>query len=160
MENPRSENSTLLHSGRNSVTRIGYSFPKIRCCVESKAALLILLWNFAVLVGYIGFYDMKAMIQVSHSSLIIITFNSFLTVFTIFSPVAGLLTDIRFSRYKAILCSSYVIIAHTTTLPLILFTALLSNISLDIKNIQGKICYFLYSRLHRNICCSLYGVHC
>ena len=138
MENPRSENSTLLHSGRNSLTRIGYSFPKIRCCIESKAALLILLWNFGVLVGYIGFYDMKAMIQVSHSSLIIIIFNSFLTVFTIFSPVAGLLTDIRFSRYKAILCSSYVIIAHTTTFFLILFTAVLSNISLDIGNIQGK----------------------
>ena len=140
MEDPTNENSTLLPSARNSLTRIGYSFPKIRCCVESKAARWILLWNFAVLVGYIGFYDMKAMIQVSHSSLTrhIIIFNSFFSVFTIFSPIAGLLTDIRFSRYKAILCSSYVIIAHTITSILILFTATLSSISIDIENIQGK----------------------
>ena len=138
MEDQISENSTLLPSGRNSLARIGYSFPKIRCCVESKAALLILLWNFAVLVGYIGFYNMKAMIQVNHSSLVIIIFNSYFTVFTIFSPMAGLLTDIRFSRYKAILCSSYVIIALTTTSILTIFTAVLSNTSLDIKHIQGK----------------------
>ena len=138
MEDPISENSTLLHPARNSLTRKGYSFPKIRCCIQSRATCLILLWNFAVLLGYIGFYDMKAMIQVSRSSLAIIIFNSFVTVFAIFSPIAGLLTDIRFSRYKAILCSSYVIIAHITTVFLILFTVVLSSKSLNIKYIQGK----------------------
>ena len=93
MEDPISENSTLLHPARNSLTRKGYSFPKIRCCIESKAARLILLWNFAVLLGSYRIVN----------------------VIAIFSPVAGLLTDIRFSRYKAILSSSYVIIAHTIT---------------------------------------------
>ena len=142
MKDPINENSTLLPSARNSLTRKGYSFSKIRCCIESKAARLILLWNFAVLFGYIGFYDMKAMIQVNHSSLGIIIFYSFFTVFTIFSPVAGLLTDIRFSRYKAILCSSYVIIAHTTTIFLVIFTVASSSIlSLEIENVQGK--YFV-----------------
>ena len=141
MEDPINENSTLLPSARNSLTRKGYSFLKIRCCVESKAARLILLWNFAVLLGYIQFYDMKAMIQVSHSSLVIIIFYSFFTVFTIFSPVAGLLTDIRFSRYKAILCSSYVIIAHTTTIFLVILTIASSSILSHIENAQGK--YFV-----------------
>ena len=138
MEDPISENSTLLHPARNALTRKGYSFPKIRCCVESKAARLILLWNFAVLLGYIGFYDMKALVQVSHSFLIIIAFYGLVTVIAIFSPVAGLLTDIRFSRYKAILCSSYVIIAHTTSCILMVCTATLSGIRVDIRNIQGK----------------------
>ena len=123
MEDPISENSTLLHPARNSLTRKGYSFPKIRCCIESKAARLILLWNFAILLGYIGLYDIKAMIQVSHSSLIIIAFYGLVTVIAIFSPVAGLLTDIRFSRYKAILCSSYAIIAHTIICILIFSTS-------------------------------------
>ena len=136
MEDPISENSTLLHPARNALTR--YSFPKIRCCIESKAARLILLWNFAVLLGYIGFYDMKVAIQVSRSFLMMIAFYGLVTVIAIFSPVAGLLTDIRFSRYKAILCSSYVIIAHIITCILILFTAVSSNIRVDIRNIQGK----------------------
>ena len=147
MENPRSENSTLLPSARNSLTRKGYSFLKIRCCVESKAALLILLWNFAVLLGYIEFYDIKAVIQVSRSSLVIIISYSFVTVIAIFSPMAGLLTDIRFSRYKTILCSSYVIIAHTTTLFLVIIiftTALRSKKSFDIENIQGKSFLFFF----------------
>ena len=49
-----------------------------------------------------------------------------------------MLTDIRFSRYRAILCSSYAFIAHITIFILILFTAVLSNISVDIKTIEGK----------------------
>ena len=138
MEDPISENSTLLPSARNSLTRKGYNFPKIRCCIESKAARLILLWNFAVLHGFIGFYDMKTVIQVSHSSLIMITFYGLVTVIAIFSPIAGLLTDIRFSRYRAVLCSSYAFIAHIIIFILIIFTAVLSNTSLDLKNIQGK----------------------
>ena len=133
-----SENSTLLPSARNSLTRKGYSFPKIRCCIESKAARLILLWNFTVLLGYIGIYDMKTIIQVSRSSMIIIALYGVVTVIAIFSPIAGLLTDIRFSRYKAILCSSCVIIAQTTILVLLLLTMVLSKISLDIENVQGK----------------------
>ena len=147
MEDPISENSTLLHPARNSLTRKGYSFPKIRCCIESKAARLILLWNFAVLLGYIGFYDLKAIIQVSRSSLIVISSYGLVTVIAIFSPVAGLLTDIRFSRYKAILSSSYVIIAHTITSILIVSIANILNdvnIRIDMKNIQIKSITVIY----------------
>ena len=138
MEQPLREEKALLHPAGNALTRKGYSFPKIRCCIESKAARLILLWNFSVLLGYIGFYDMKPMIQVSHSSLAIIIFNSFVTVLTIFSPVAGLLTDIRFSRYKAILCSSYAIIAHTISV-IVFSTVILCSVSFDLKSIKSKI---------------------
>ena len=142
MEQPLSEERALLHSARNSFTRKGYSFPKIRCCVESKAARLILLWNFAVLLGFIGFYDIKAIIQVSHSSLIIIAFYGLVTVIAIFSPMAGLLTDIRFSRYKAILCSSYAIIAHAIFF-IVLSTVILCSVRLDLKSIQSKISIFI-----------------
>ena len=147
MEDPISENSTLLHPARNALTRKGYSFPKIRCCIESKAARLILLWNFAVLLGYIGFYDIKVAIQVGHSSLIIIAFNGLVTVIAIFSPVAGLLTDIRFSRYKAILCSSYAIIAHTIICILIFSTAnVLSivSIKIDMKGLKERSLMIIY----------------
>ena len=147
MENPISENSTLLPSGRNSLTRKGYSFPKIKCCVESKAARLILLWNFAVLIGYIGFYDMKVAIQVSRSFLMIIAFYGLVTIIAIFSPAAGLLTDIRFSRYKAILCSSYAIIAHTIISILIFSTAhvlSLVSIKIDMKDLKERSLIVIY----------------
>ena len=81
---------------------------------------------------------MKALIQVSHSSLIIIAFYSLVTVIAIFSPMAGLLTDIRFSRYKAILCSSYAIIAHTISF-IVFSTVILCSASFDLKSIQSKI---------------------
>ena len=147
MENPISENSTLLPSGRNSLTRKGYSFPKIKCCVESKAARLILLWNFAVLIGYIGFYDMKVAIQVSRSFLMIIAFYGLVTIIAIFSPAAGLLTDIRFSRYKAILCSSYAIIADTIICILIFSTAhvlSLVSIKIDMKDLKERSLIVIY----------------
>ena len=147
MEDPISENSTLLPSARNSLTRKGYSFPKIRCCVESKAARLILLWNFAVLIGYIGFYDMKVAIQISHTFLIMIAFYGLVTVIAIFSPAAGLLTDIRFSRYKAILCSSYAIIAHTIICILIFSTAhvlSLVSIKIDMKDLKERSLIVIY----------------
>ena len=80
------------------------------CCIGSKAARLILLWNFAVLLAYKLFYDINVYFQVRHQAVLPILLPIISTFIAVFSPVAGLLTDIRFSRVKAVRCTSYAIL--------------------------------------------------
>ena len=78
------------------------------CCIRSKAARLILLWNFSVLLAYKMFYDFN-IFAFYISSTILFPVLPF-TLVAVLSPVAGLLTDIRFSRAKVVICNSYIII--------------------------------------------------
>ena len=80
----------------------------LHCCIQSKAARLILLWNFSVLLAYKMFYDIN-IFAFYISSTIFFPVLPF-TFIAVLSPVAGLLTDIRFSRAKVVICNSYVII--------------------------------------------------
>ena len=103
MESLASENGPLLPVvQRNQRKNIPY------CCIQSKAARLILLWNFAVILAYNMFYNINFFgFYIGYSILLPILPFTFITVL---SPVAGLLTDIRFSRAKVVVCNSYVII--------------------------------------------------
>jgi len=114
------ESSSLLLTKSNK-----FCCTKASCCVKSKAACWILLWNFAVLLAYEGFYNIDAIMQASYSSAIPIAITVSLTVITIFSPLAGLLTDIKFSRYRAVKYSSYAIVVKLTAFLLITITALI-----------------------------------
>ena len=78
------------------------------CCIRSKAARLILLWNFAVLLASKMFYDINIFAFFISST--VLYYVPSLTFVAVLSPVAGLLTDIRFSRAKVVICNSYVII--------------------------------------------------
>ena len=63
-----------------------------------------------MLLAYRLFYNIDVVMQISYTAeapIIIIVGFSFIAVV---SPVAGLLMDIKFSRYKAVLCSSYAIL--------------------------------------------------
>ena len=105
-------NTPLLPVTRGS-TRNPYSwgFFKVTCCIRSTAARLVLLWNFAVLLAYRMLYSSDMFMQVSyHTSLVLMLLSVVLTFIAVFSPVAGLLTDIRFSRHRAVVCSSWFII--------------------------------------------------
>ena len=78
------------------------------CCIQSKAARLILMWNFSVFLAYNMFYNTNVFfLHLNHSFWFPILPLTFIAVL---SPVAGLLTDIRFSRVKVVICNSYVII--------------------------------------------------
>ena len=99
-------------------------------CVQSKAARLILLWNFAVLLAYKFFYDINIFFQVGHSIWLAIVLPTTFTFIAVLSPVAGLLTDIRFSRVKTVLCTSYVVLIKLVII--ILFIALLFSIGLHL----------------------------
>ena len=63
-----------------------------------------------MLLAYRLFYNIDVAIQLSYTAgtpIIVVTGVSLIAVF---SPVAGLLMDIKYSRYKAVLCSSYAIL--------------------------------------------------
>ena len=103
-------NSPLLPVTGDSTRNPKWKFFRVTCCVKSKAARLVLLWNFAVLLAYRMLYNIDMVMQVRLTSLHFITFTIALTFIAVFSPVAGLLTDIRFSRYRAGFYSSWFII--------------------------------------------------
>ena len=88
------------------------------CCIRSKAARLILLWNFAVLLAYKMFYDINILCFQVGTTILLPAIP--LTIIAVLSPVAGLLTDIRFSRVKVVICNSYVIIVELVILFIVL----------------------------------------
>ena len=66
MESGASEETPLLPVVRSSTRKTKNSCFTRSCCIGSKAARLILLWNFAVLLAYKMFYDINNYIQVSN----------------------------------------------------------------------------------------------
>ena len=110
MESSVSEETPLLPVVRSSTRKTKHSCFTKPCCIGSKAARLILLWNFAVLLSYQIFYNLNTF-QVSVSPrpwlplIVTVTFTSV----AVLSPVAGLLTDIKFSRFKTVLYTSYTV---------------------------------------------------
>ena len=92
-----------------------------RKCVSSKAALLILVWSFVI--GLLGGMMLNPEIITT------ITFDYFMQLLmyggiawaTCFFPLAGILADIKFGRYKTIITSIYLVL-------LSLFLLILSSI--------------------------------
>ena len=93
------------------------------CCIQSKAARLILLWNFSVLLAYNMFYNINIFLYNYIDYVILLPIVPF-TFVAVLSPVAGLLTDIRFSRVKVVVCNSYVIIVQLIILIIVLVSIL------------------------------------
>ena len=86
------------------------------------------------------FYDINAYIQVSHSTMLPILLPTCAIFIGMLSPVAGLLTDVKFSRFKAVLCSSYIILAKISIIFLLVVIFIivikksynLTNIEIDL----------------------------
>ena len=83
-------------------------------CITSKPACFILLWNFAVLLVYKGLYDTTIYMQVNGVISNIANYIAAISLIAIFSTFAGVLTDVKFSRHKAVLCSSYGVLIGVT----------------------------------------------
>lgn len=103
-------------------------------CIQSRPARWILLWNFSVLLTYKVLYRMETTTEVSSSSIAPLIANISFMIIAIFSPVAGLLTDVKLSRHKAVWYSSHVIIAM-----LLILSALAIAIALLEYKLQGSI---------------------
>ena len=81
-----------------------------RLFVDSKAACLVFLWNFSIVLGYRVFFNFEAITQVVFDATIPLIMMILLCIVAMFSPMIGLLADIKISRHKAVLSGSYVII--------------------------------------------------
>ena len=73
-----------------------------------------------MLLAYNMFYDINTYMQANHSTLLPILIPAGFIFIGMLSPVAGLLTDVKFSRFKAVLCTSYIILVKMPTFLLLL----------------------------------------
>ena len=127
------------------VTRDSSRKPKCRftCCIGSKAARLILLWNFAVILLYRILYNTDVVMQVNATSSYLILSSIILLFIAVFSPVAGLLTDIRFSRYRAVVYSSLFFIIKVVCAIVLAILSLVGYYSLKFFETKYKRFIFL-----------------
>ena len=117
------EQSPLLRVAATSVRKSPhtYNFFKIGC-IKSKSAILVLFWTFSALVGYnVGNQVNQGIIhtsqKVNQNTAIIISVYAFFFLGILFiSPMAGLLSDIKFGRYKTVRCSAYITLAVSSFL--------------------------------------------
>ena len=104
------ESSPLLPVTDRTVARRRSYCKCTSFCIRSRPARWILLWNFAVLLSFKGLFSLEKVEQFNFITLASILANAVLVLFSIFSPVAGLLSDVKWSRYRAVLYSSRVIV--------------------------------------------------
>ena len=112
-----SKATPLIRNERQNIcTRMRSKFHcrRQRCCLSSKAALLILLWNLILVAGLEGYFDPNffriffATDNVMPTKLSIIIYSIVAFLF-LFYPLAGCLADIRWGRYKTVVYSVRVI---------------------------------------------------
>ena len=76
-----------------------------------------------MLLAYKLFYDINFSFQIGITDLFPLPIATIITFIAVLSPVAGLLTDVKFSRFKTVLCSSYAIICQVfVSIPLVIMT--------------------------------------
>ena len=111
----RETESLFGNERRNIRTRMRSKFHcrRQRCCVSSKAALLILLWNWILIAGFESFLNPKFFRELANignnfmnASVIAYSVVAFLFLFY---PLAGCLADIRWGRYKTVVYSVRII---------------------------------------------------
>ena len=124
--------------GHSPQTSSAGSRSKLRrtCCVKSKAATAILCWNLlmAYVIGYVNQIPSLTISSQSESPIpginlkeyVPILYGLFALVY-VFYPLAGCLADVKYGRYKTVICS-------------LSFTAVSSSITTIISSIIVYYC--------------------
>ena len=101
------EDTPLLPGRRRSWLAMRYG--NTRKCVSNKAALLILLWSFVV--GLCGAMLLNPEMYLRIFSLMYsLAAYGVVVIFTCFFPLAGILADIKFGRYKTVVTSLFIVL--------------------------------------------------
>ena len=123
MDDQVNEQSPLLQVAATSVRKSAHTYNCLKIgCIKSKSAIVVLFWIFSALVGYNILILMNQLIihasqRVRKSGVIAVSvFAIFFLGIMLISPMAGLLSDIKFGRYKTVRCSSYITLAVTSFL--------------------------------------------
>ena len=103
------ENTPLLPGRTRSWLALRYG--NTRKCVSNKAALLILLWSFVIglLNAMLLNPEMCQLIFITSFSNSLIAYGV-VVIFTCFFPLAGILADIKFGRYKTVVTSVFMVL--------------------------------------------------
>ena len=107
------------HAERGYSARLRSKF-KTRCCVKSKAAVLILVWTSLIFLSLTTILDPNLYLSLGslvfeHKSIVLsiqvippIVYSLFAFLY-LFYPLAGCLADIKCGRYKTVVCSLWFI---------------------------------------------------
>ena len=102
------DNHTPLLPGRTR-SSLAKRYGNTRKCVSSKAALLILLWSFVV--GLLsGLLINLELYSYGLSNYLKIQLYGGAVIITCFFPLAGILADIKYGRYKTVLTSLNIVL--------------------------------------------------
>lgn len=94
--------------------------PCANVLVCSKSILVICMWNFAVVLCNTLFLSPVMYLQLI-SPIVSAAFTAGLAIMYLFSPLAGFLADVKFSRFKVLKCSAFLMLAATVLLLIIVF---------------------------------------
>ena len=140
--------ASLLGSERlntHARTRSKFHCRRHRCCVSSKSALLILLWNLILIAALEGLLDPNffrvIIIEIGYNmygnSVIMYSVVAFLFLFY---PLAGCLADIQWGRYKAVVYSVRIIWGSLVAIVVLGGVATVSMIPVILKS-QDQVTY-------------------
>ena len=132
MDGQVNEQSPLLQVAATSVRKSAYTYNFFKIgCIKSKSAIVVLFWTFSALVGYnivnpIKFQE-TLLLHVPQKMLkyyvfVFLAFVIILLGIMFISPMAGLLADIKFGRYKTLKCSAYITLTVISILSIFFIT--------------------------------------
>ena len=113
-----------------------------RKCVSNKAALLILLWSFVVGLLSGMLMNPELYLRFLKFKYYIITYVC-VVIYTLFFPLAGILADIKFGRYKTVVTSLFTVSLAVLPSIAILVTALFGNMKKLISDVVASVVYYL-----------------
>ena len=128
IETSVSEDTPLLQVQRPWLSRLARRYGNTRKCVSSKAALLILLWSFVVGLLSAILLNPGFCMAILPLMLSLVAYG----VISFFFPLAGILADIKFGRYKTVTTSLFIVLLATLlaagTVPIIFLGVLLDGL--------------------------------
>ena len=81
---------------------------------SSKVILLILVWQFSTGLTYNLFLQPSAYLHLSDIQTSAMLACGIALIFLVLSPLAGFLADVKFGRFKVLMCSSYFMVVSTS----------------------------------------------
>ena len=132
----RETESLFRNERRNIRTRMRSNFQcrRQRCCVSSKASLLILLWNLILVAGFKSFLDPNFFRELNEYFDISVFAYSIVAFLFLFYPLAGCLADIYWGRYKTVVYSVRVIWGSLAAVVVLGGVAIVSMIPVILKS--------------------------
>ena len=107
---PREDSVPLLQKYSGPSWRL-----RVRSCWRSnKVILLILVWQFSTGLTYNLFLQPSAYLHLSDIRTSAMLASGIALIFLVLSPLAGFLADVKFGRFKVLMCSSYLMVVSTS----------------------------------------------